>query len=215
LSNNRQLNVETTQPASSQVESALQQANQVILTADVPLEWPIGQRVSFFVTPGYGINWTQFDPFTLPSIFVKSVVGSTTVTTKTDAADYFDEDAVLVTRQTLDRVFPLSEFNVSAVFAIKRKTAPLFYFGGGVNATEQLKRTVAFDTADDTLANPIATSLTGKIDTPMGYGWRATAGFTLAGVVDIRVDAVGPIGGRERDALLRIVIARSFPVVGQ
>ena len=42
--------------------------------------------------------------------------------------------------------------------------------------------------------------------------WRAVMGTRLAGVIDLRVDASGSIGVERVKPLLRVLIARGFPV---
>jgi hypothetical protein len=60
---------------------------------------------------------------------------------------------------------------------------------------------------------PVRGSLKARIDTPTENMWRAVFGLQIPRVLDIRVDASGPIGNREnRDAQLRIVIGRAFPI---
>ena len=48
--------------------------------------------------------------------------------------------------------------------------------------------------------------------TPDRVFWRVIVGVRLAGLADVRADAVGPLGGRYGEPLLCLVLAREFPL---
>ena len=69
--------VEGGEGASTQVENAIQQAQQVAVTAHLPMAWTLVEdRLDFVLTPTIGVTWTRLDRFVFPSIRLNSVATS-------------------------------------------------------------------------------------------------------------------------------------------
>jgi hypothetical protein len=66
------------------------------------------------------------------------------------------------------------------------------------------------------LDDPQTFSLDADFLTPRVRFWQVMFGWRMAGLLDLRVDAAGPVGDRNNgEPLLRIVIGRSFPVANE
>ena len=211
VASNQQLNVRTEQQSSGtaadqQFVAALEQANQIALTGQWDIVFPFSTdpnpTLEFILSPNGGINWTQLEPFTFPTVIVRDTIR--------DSEQYFASQLVTQVKSRLNRTLPLNEYGALGLFQFNRDGQPLFYLGGGVVWKEIIERRILFTTASDGTPNP--NSLRDSLSTPAQTFWRAAFGARLAGVLDIRLDAAGPIGGRAADPLLRLIIGRGFPV---
>ena len=177
------------------------------MTFQVPITHSFGfPNVDFSFTPTYGVNWTRLQPFTFPDI----TVGNTTQT----AVVTFGPTKVAEVQRTLDRSLPISEFGFIGSLVFHDDGDPLFYIGGGWSSQEEITRETTFERT--TMSGiPIASSLGAVINAEYQEVWRLIAGWRILGVLDLRLDASGPIGGRDRDPVLRVLIGRDFPLTRQ
>lgn len=209
LNADQQLNVRTEEQASGvsdtegQFQAALEQADQVALTGQLDWVRPLGSDdADFVLSPIYGVSWTQLEDFEFPLVLVGDSLRN--------SEELFDQQLVTRVRRELARTLPLSEVSLLGVFQFRRNGRPLFYFGGGAVYKEVVERRILF--TRDAGGTPDKNSLSSSITTPWDPFWRAVFGARIGGVIDLRVDASGPIGGREAEPLLRILIGRGFPV---
>jgi hypothetical protein len=211
IASNQQLNVRTEQqstgtPTDQQFIAALEQANQIALTGQWDIVFPFSTdpnpTLEFILSPNGGINWTQLEQFNFPTVIVRDTIR--------DSEQYFASQLVTQVKSRLNRTLPLNEYGALGLFQFNRDGQPLFYLGGGVVWKEIIQRTVLFTTTSVGTPNP--NSLRDSLSTPSQKFWRAAFGARIAGVLDIRLDAAGPIGRRAADPLLRLIIGRGFPV---
>ena len=209
LNADQQLNVRTEVQASGvsetegQFQAALEQADQVALTGQFDFVMPLGSDdADFVLSPIYGVSWTQLEEFEFPLVLVADSLHN--------SEELFDQQLVTQVRHQLARTLPLSEVGALGVFQFRRNGRPLFYFGGGAVYKEVVERRILF--TRDAGGTPDKNSLSSSVTTPWDKFWRAVFGARIGGVIDLRVDASGPIGGREAEPLLRILIGRGFPV---
>ena len=197
---------------SQQFEQALAQADQVAVSGQADIQWTNAtKRFGVVLTPSYAIQWTRLQPPPLPRVLVGDGFK--------DAGDVFSAAAVKRTRTDLLRVQPLSELGLMGVLQFLRRDSPAFYVGAGVMSREILVPRVSFERAPPATpsmqpGDPIPESVRGSLAREAIPVWRATMGAKLAGVLDLRLDASGSIGRQRTDPLLRILLARAFPVGG-
>jgi hypothetical protein len=198
----------TGSPAGSQVENALAQADQLAVSAQLDFEWATWTpKMRLVLTPSYAVNWTRVDAPPFPRVTVDGV--------SKPAEDLFSADALAQTKNDWANVKPLDEKNLMLTANFFHHDTPLYYAGLGVTRREILVPGVRYirQRADDGSAGPIdPESLRGLLARTDVNVWRAVMGTRLAGVMDLRVDASGSIGRERVKPLLRILIARAFPV---
>jgi hypothetical protein len=220
LNSDQRLNVVTSQtnvenPASDQFETAIGQADQVALTGQLEFVWPLkGQPVEVSIVPEYGVAWTQLEPFAFPAL--PRVLGGD----PEPSEGFFDEDIRRPVVRALNQTLPLGAGGVSAVFRFRRSDRLSFYVGGGPLWKETVERGIRYQRRppNQEIARTI---LSPVISTPVSKFWRAQFGARMAGTVDLRVDAVGPLsrdivpGESNRKSfppILRLVLVRNFPI---
>lgn len=203
---------------SPQVETVLAQADQAALTLQLPIVFAAANNMDVIFTPTVGTGWTQLEPFSFPSISVEG--------TLVEAKSLFDAQLFEATQRRLDRTLPLLQYGGIATINFRRANQPIFYIGGGLERAQRIEREVSFrrtpsapgpDRAvprDQAVPSaPLRTSLQAVVKTPSDLLWRWVAGFRMAGILDVRVDAAGPTNGNAAtDPVLRIVVGRAFPV---
>jgi hypothetical protein len=208
LGANQQLNVAAQEApeaggAEGEIVSALEQASQVALTGQFDFVIPVANdRLDFIVSPIFGVNWTRLESFAFPSIRVGDSIAS--------AEPYFNRELVRQTRSRLNRTLPLQETSVMTMLVFKREGQVAFYAGPGLMVKEGVARRIIFD--QDSTAEPDNMSLRDSLETPTNTFWRAAFGVRVAGVLDVRVDASGPVAKRDQRPLLRVIIGRAFPI---
>lgn len=221
LHGNQQLNVGNSQETPGQFESAIQQAQQVALTAQMPVAWTVvDNRLDVVLTPNVGVNWTVLDPFVLPTIRVNNAPRA--------ATDLFPDLAGDVERE-LNRTLPLVEQGLQTTLHFRRAQTTMFYVGIGAVRKETPVRSVSFMlqapagstvrrrvscvTRCSASGDPDGMSLVSQFDTPTINFWQIMLGWRMAGLLDLRVDAAGPYDRAKGEPILRFVIGRSFPVL--
>lgn len=237
LHGNQELNVQGSQGAEGeglgpQVETAIQQAQQVAATIQMPVAWALFEnRMDFIATPSFGVTWTAIESFALPSVRVAGTVKA--------AGSLFDTELVAAVQEELNRTLPLSEFGVDGIFHIRRGDNTVYYFGAGFVRKETPQRSIEFTVAEaatppanDNSAirvkrvtcqtrcasiarDPVSTSLKAAFDTPGVNMWQLVFGWRMGGILDLRIDAAGPFDRKKGDPLLRVVVGRAFPIRAQ
>jgi hypothetical protein len=193
---------------SSQLDQALGQADQVALSAQLDLEWATWTpKMRLVLTPSYAVNWTRFDTPPFPRIPVDGVA--------TPAEDVFTADALARTKNDWAHVKPLDEANLMLTANFFHHEMPIYYAGLGIARREILVPGFHYirSSASEGSPGPIdPESLRGLLGRTDVRVWRAVLGTRLAGVMDLRVDASGSIGNERVEPLLRVLIARAFPI---
>lgn len=206
LAANQQLQVSDNEGAMSategQLQDAIEQADQIALGIQADVVLPVAPRLDFVVSPLYTISWTWLADPGFPDIVVAGELKR--------VEDLFDSTLVVRARRALRQPLPLSEFGVQGVFHFRRNDRPHFYVGGGVMKREVPIPRVSFRREHpDSIPDPL--SLRGALDPDYRRVWRAFFGARLAGVLDVRVDAAGPVGPRNSSPLLKVMLGRAFP----
>lgn len=209
LAANQQLQISTDSvtPAvsttDSQFEDALEQADQVALSLQSDLVLPIVPgRLDFVASPLFAVSWSMLSDPGLPTITIRDSIRA--------VEELFDPVVVTEARRALRQTLPLSEFGVQGTLQFRRHDRPLFYVGAGLLRREITQPRISFR-RDSAQADPDRTSLRARLETPDRQVWRAFFGARLAGVLDLRVDAAGPVGIRSAPPLLKVLIGRAFP----
>jgi hypothetical protein len=188
----------------SQFEAALGQADQVALSGQVDFEWSRwNPKITFALTPSYAVSWTRPEAPPLPRVNVAGV--------STAADSVFSAAAVARTQKAWAQVEPLSEFGLMLSANFLQHHEPLYYAGAGVMKREVIQPHARFRLKGSP-ATPDPESLDGYLSRDYVNVWRAVLGARLAGVLDLRVDASGSIGKELVQPLLRVLIARAFPI---
>ncbi|HEX2077351.1 MAG TPA: hypothetical protein VHG08_06565 [Longimicrobium sp.] len=193
--------------AAGQFEEALEQADLVALTGQVDLVWPLHQRpthTELSLSFGYGVSWARPEPFVFPRIPVADSLAA--------AEGLFDVTRQEEVQQFLNQALPLRDYSGTVLIRFRNGDRPIFYLGAGGVVKDILRRGISF-TRDAPGALPHPLSLQHLRETPDDLFWRAMFGARIAGLLDVRVDAIGPIGERDSAPLLRIVLGRDFPLI--
>jgi hypothetical protein len=190
----------------TQFEDAVQQADQIALTVQPEVVFPIGPgNAEISIVPEYGVTWTRLQPFVFPRIEVNGEPQS--------PENLFDEDLRLRALRVVNQTIPLTNYGTSIVFRFIADDRPLFYIGAGYLQKQVIHRGVTFRRASQGGA-PDPNSLRGLSEGVSHGFWRGVFGARIPGVVDVRLDAVTPIS---REAvgppILRLVIGKDFPLV--
>jgi hypothetical protein len=201
--------------AETQFQTALQQADQVAVSGQMDLEFPnVVGRLALVVTPSIGLSWTRLQAPSLPSITVG--------TERKAAADLFTADEILRARTNQVRIQPLREVGLMGTLQYRRRGVPAYYVGAGYMRRELARPTLSFRRQPPPAGSPAGTppgapiqgTLTGGLNRVEAPIWRATMGTRLAGVLDVRLDASGSWGTQRTEPLLRLLLARAFPIGG-
>ena len=211
LSANQQLQVSADSAGShsnstqGQFEDALQQADQVGLSLQADIVFPLApERFDFTLSPVYAVSWTRLaDPGFRDIVVANKVV---------PLGEQFEPTLAAQAKRALRQALPLSEGGVMGTLTFQHDHRPLFYLGGGVMRREILKPNITYTRsgADD---RPDSLSLKANLIDPPRSVWRATFGARIAGILDVRLDAAGPIGARDIEPLLKVLIGSTFPVL--
>jgi hypothetical protein len=187
----------------SQLESALKQADLISLSLQIDqfLSTNPQSDVNFYALGA--ITYTEPDPFIIP-LTISS--GGTEV----PLTDVFGTDELEKLRNDLDVVRPLLEFGGGPVFRFSRRGEPLFYFGMGIHTRQLLKRGFRF--RRDQNQNIVPGSLAPILKENWAGFWKVIGGIRLSNNFDMRFDTATPFDRNRTDALLRIAIARTFPI---
>jgi hypothetical protein len=194
--------------AGTEIEHALAAADQLAVSGQLDFEWATWTpKMRLALSPSYAVNWTRLDAPPFPQVTVDGV--------SKPAEEVFSAEALARTKQAWANVKPLDEMGVLLTANFIHRDLPLYYAGLGVTRREILVQGVRFGRAknEDGSAGEIdPESLVGLLDRRDVTVWRAVMGTRLAGVIDLRVDASGSIGVERVKPLLRVLIARGFPV---
>ncbi len=128
-------------------------------------------------------------------------------------------DAQEVARSEIDAFFsraePALQLGTTIVLADYDSEGYRFYGGGGVVWTDVIERQVRVPPSapeDRRVDEHCSTLICGEIDGDLKPMWRAMAGIDVGGVVDLRMDAVGGIGTRLTEPVLRFLVIKPFTV---
>lgn len=203
----------------AQFQTAVEEADQIALTGQFEVVWPLSRSVEVSLVPEYGVSWTRAARFEFPLLRL-GPTGSVE-----PSEQYFNPDLRLLVLRDLRRTLPLSAYGASTRLRFLRDGKIAFYAGGGVIWKEILQRGVRTRRIPGNIIDP--NFLQPEVSTPTFQFWRAEFGARLAGIVDVRVDATGAIGNRDisgipvpaaQDAnvelsqILRLVIVKDFPL---
>ena len=189
-------------PAQSQFQAAIEQADQIVLSGQVDVVFPQQDRMEFSLSLGYALNWTQPELFVFPNIVVRD--------TARDPATLFGADRVKRVADRLNDPASLSDYSSLALLRFHSADKMAYYVGGGVMYREVLNRGFAF--SRNGVGQPDSTSLRPLLNGSQAFFWQAVFGIEVPGVIDVRVDGVGPMERAFDKPILRLVLARSFPV---
>lgn len=221
LSSDQSLNVVTEEmeeaSASSSIEAAIVQADAIALTGQLEFAFPFqAGAVELALVPVYGVSWARLIPFEFPQI--DSVLGE-----PRSAEVLFSADVLAAAKRDLDRTLPLSEGGLIVIFRFLRDDRMAFYTGGGVVSREVVQRDFSYRRsslpADSGEVDD--ESLRAEVRTDGEWFWRGVFGARIGEFVDLKLDALGPIGNRDIGAvgrkqslepILRVVLGAAFPV---
>ena len=193
----------TTSPTDSQLESAIEQADQVALSFQTDIVFPVqSTHLDFVLSPIYAVSWSRLSDPGFPDIVVGGEIKS--------VETLFEPTIVARAQKALRQTLPLSEYGLQGLFQFRRSQRSVFYFGGGILWREVTQPRVSFRRSGPNV-EPDRLSLTANLATPDATVWRAFFGARLASVLDIRIDAAGPFGPRNSKPLLKVLLGRAFP----
>jgi hypothetical protein len=187
-----------------QFEDAVEQADQIALSVQPEFVYPLRRGgAEFSIVPEYGVTWTRLEAYRFPIIDVEGDPQS--------SEQFFDDDLRAIALRQLNRTIPLRNYGINAVFRFIGGERPLFYVGGGYVQKQVVHRGIRFRRNPVTHA-PLSNFLVGEIDAVDHGFWRGLFGARIPGVLDVRVDAVTPISRDVGPPILRLVLAKDFPI---
>lgn len=194
----------------TQFQDAVEQADQIALTGQLEAVYRFrGGKAEFSLVPEYGVTWTRVQEFQFPLITVnRDSVDEALV----DVSEVFDERLVARASERLNQTIPLTNYGASVVLRFISGGRPVFYVGGGYLHRQVIHRGIRYRRLSTT-REPDPNSLTPDVDAIFHGHWRGMFGARIPGVIDVRVDAVTPISGEVGVPLLRLVLAKDFPLV--
>jgi hypothetical protein len=189
----------------AQFEAAVQQADQIAITAQTELVYPLGNTsVEFAAVPEYGVMWTRLEPIDLPLI----VTSSGTVS----SAEVFGEDLSSAVLARVNQTIPLTNYGLTSFLRFLRDDRVLFYLGAGYMQKQVIHRGISFR-RDPTTREPITDSLRGHSEGVYHGHWRGAFGARIPGIIDVRVDASTPLSVDEvGPPILRLILGKTFPI---
>lgn len=202
---NQQLSVADDSQTDVQFEGAVRQADQIALTGQVELVWPLSSSLELSLVPEYTLAWARPEAFEMPRLPIVADEDPEPL------AGYFDDDLEAEVLRSLRRPVPLRGYGANVVARFNRDGGIAFYTGVGLLQQQTLRRGIRIRRISTTRAiDP--NFLEPLVSTPSRTLWRAQFGARLGGVIDVRVDAAGLTGGRTAPSALNLIIARDFPL---
>lgn len=192
--------------ALGQFDLALRQADQLSLAGQLDLVAPLfapNQEVGLYV--GADIGYAELGaprfPLTVPDS------GGVRVPFQ----DVFSAEALARATGQASRTTPLTTFGAGGTLRFIRDGRIAFYFGLGYQRSELPVQKLRFQ-RDGAGGRIDPESLTGGVDRRWGDFVRVVGGVRIPGVVDVRADALTSLGPTGAEPLLRIALARTFPI---
>ncbi len=185
-----------------QFDAALQNADEVSLNIQMDAVWELGspqQELAFYAGGGYG--YTRLGSYEFPSFDVNG--------TDVPAEQVFTANAISSVTERFQSTFPLGEYGYGLMLRFIRNDDIAFYLGVGFHSREVARRDLSFTRDENGAPNP--SSLTGRIRADDQGFYRGLLGAQIAGIADVRIDAMLPVN-RNLESVLRIVLARSLDV---
>lgn len=198
----------TTEGSRGQLEGAVSQADQIVLSGQIDLVWPIFEETEFSLSFSGGVSWTKLDEFTFPLIRVP--VAETMRDTLVTATDLFHSILFDDVSNQLREVRPLGDYGVTGLFRFNAVDDVAFYAGAGLGLKGVFKRGIDFDRDENDQPDP--NSLRAVLSTESPLFWRLVFGARIEGIAEVRADAVGYLAGERFRSLLRLVVSRTFPI---
>ena len=157
-------------------------------------------RTKLSVSVEYEIAWNALDSFTLPAIVVNGVV--------TPMDDLYPPDRIAAVQRTVDRVLPASTVLVGPSVLFPSVSGLAIHALVSFGFTERFTRKVSFDA---TTLTPDPATLKDATESNLEPIWRVGLGMTLGSAIDIRADAIGPLGSDDDfDPMVRIYLSKEF-----
>ena len=188
-------------PVSDQFQAAIEQADQISLTSQIDFVWPIQRKTEFGLTVGFGINWTQPEAFRMPDIIVRDTARS--------AEELFGGDRVTALTSRLNAPAALNDVSLLGIVRFHSGSKLAYYAGGGIINREVLVRGFTYRRLQSGSVD--STSLQPDMNGKEALFWQAVFGISVPGVIDVRLDGVGPTEREFERPVLRLVLSRAFP----
>lgn len=187
----------------TQVEDALEQADQIALTVQSEFVYPLTGGSELSIVPEYGQTWTRLERYAFPVIHIGGA--------PQNSEQFFDPELRAVALRQLNQTVPLRNWGASIVLRFIHRQKPLFHIGGGYVHKQVVHRGIRFS-RDPATSRPVSTSLSADIRAPDHGFWRGVFGARIPGVIDIRMDAVTPMSRKVGPPVLRLVLSKDFPI---
>lgn len=200
-------------PQTASVTSFVETAERITLGGY--LDWTI-TRPSDDMLIGFGMElagtWNALAPFVFPTIPVDTV--------RQPVEELFDSLTIARARERLDRIVPLASLLVGPKMVVGPREDALFYGQVEVGLSQDPVRSFAvrYQVETDSTGRPVRRrepiALFPVTRQPFEPIWRVGVGAKLAGVVDLRVDAVGQLWRRDHEIkpLLRLLIGSDLAI---
>jgi len=135
LGSNQQLSGTDDTNTADQFETAVRQADQIALTGQLELVWPIRSTpFEISLVPEYTVSWTRPEPFEFPRL--PFVAGGD----PEPSEQFFDDDVRERTLRELRRPVPLGSVGANIVARFNRDGRVVFYAGAGLIRQQTLRR---------------------------------------------------------------------------